>query len=88
MTTSLSYSNDIIQILEKDCYICHNSQANFGNVSIDQHSKLMQYVNNGRLIGSIKHTSGFSPMPKGRTKLLDCEVAKIEAWIIDGAPNN
>lgn len=87
-TADMSLVNDIIPILEKDCYQCHSEAANFGNVTLENYDNLSKYVNDGSLLGAIKHDGGYSPMPKGRTKLLDCEIDKIEAWIISGALNN
>ena len=88
MTENMSYSADIKPILNKDCYVCHSTSANFGNVRLEQFDDLQQWISNGKLQGSIKHDNGFSPMPKGRAKLLDCEIEKILAWIDQGAINN
>lgn len=84
----MSFQTDILPILEDNCYECHDAANNFGGITLEGHNQLKTYVNNGELLGVIKHESGFSPMPKNATKLLDCEIEKIEAWIIDGAPNN
>lgn len=87
-TVDMSYSNDIVPILTSACYGCHDSQNNFGNVTVDSYQGLSDYVANGQLLGAIKHEAGFSPMPKNASKLLDCEIEKIEQWIIDGALDN
>lgn len=87
-TEGMSYSMDITPILNSACYACHDSQNNFGNVTIDSHEALLEYVNNGQLLGAIKHEPGFSPMPKNSSKLLECEIEKIEQWVSDGALNN
>ena len=84
----MSYINDIVGILQQDCYVCHSAVANNGNVTLEGYDQIINYVNNGRLLGAIKHESGFSAMPKNQAKLLDCEIEKIESWILDGAPNN
>ena len=87
-TEEMSLVVDILPILEADCMQCHSASANFGNVSLEGFDQLSKYVNDGSLLGVIKHDPGFSPMPKGAPKLLDCEVQKIEAWIQAGALNN
>lgn len=87
-TTDISYVQDIVPILRVDCYDCHSVEANFGNITIEGHSQITEYVNDGSLLGSINYEAGYSPMPQGGSQLLDCEIAKIEKWIIDGAPNN
>ncbi len=84
----MSLANDILPILENDCYTCHSVTANFGNVTLEGYEKLLPYVNDGSLLGAIMHSGGYSPMPKGKAKLLDCEIEKIESWINSGALNN
>jgi hypothetical protein len=87
-TADMSFANDILPILEKDCYQCHSIAANFGNITLEGFDNLSKHVNSGRLVGAISHDGGYSPMPKGGAKLLDCEIAKIESWIQSGALNN
>ncbi len=87
-TNNISYSNDIVPILSTNCYQCHDTANNFGNITMDSHATLLVHVDNGRIEGAINHESGFSAMPQGLNKLLDCEIEKIESWIGDGAPNN
>ena len=87
-TSDMSYSSDIVPIIDSKCIACHSTAANFGNVTLEGHQKLLIYVNDGSLIGAIKHAAGFSAMPKNGAKLLDCEIEKIEAWIQAGALDN
>lgn len=88
VTTDMSYAADIVPILETDCYTCHSSSANFGNVTLEGHDELLKYVDDGSFLGAVQHDGGFSPMPKGKAKLLECEIEKISAWIDDGALDN
>lgn len=87
-TSEMSYKLDILPIIKKDCYACHSAAANFGNITLEGHSKILDRVNDGSLLGAIKYSPGYSPMPKGGAQLLDCEIVKIEAWIEDGALDN
>jgi hypothetical protein len=52
------------------------------------YSDVILRVDDGSLIGSINHDNGFSPMPKGSSKLNLCNITVIQKWIDDGAPNN
>ena len=88
VTTDMSYSADIVPILETNCYTCHSAAANFGNVTLEGHDELLKYVDDGSFLGTVRHDGGFSPMPKGKAKLLECEIEKIAAWIDDGAMDN
>lgn len=87
-TTNVSYESTITSILHRNCYVCHSVAANTSNVTLEGYDKLMVYVNNGKLLGAIKHDPGYKPMPQGAPKLIDCDIAKIEQWIADGAPYN
>ena len=85
---NMSYQNDILPIIINNCYECHSAQNNFGNITLEGYNRISQYVNSGQLEGAINHESGYSPMPKNKAKLLDCEIEKIVSWINAGAPNN
>lgn len=89
-TTNMSLQTNIVPILERNCYVCHSTTAgpNNGNVTLEGYTELIKYVNSGQLKGAINHTSGFAAMPQNAAKLIDCDIAKIEQWITDGAPNN
>jgi hypothetical protein len=43
---------------------------------------------NGRLLGSINHTNGYSAMPQNAAKLSDCQIAVIKQWMDANTPNN
>ena len=57
-TMDMSYAMDVVPILESKCYQCHDSQSNFGNVTIDSYDALKVYVDDRRLLGVIKHSDG------------------------------
>lgn len=84
----VGYLNSVLPIVESKCYGCHDQASNFGNITLEGYDRLKDYVDNGQLLGVIKHESGFSPMPKNLPQLLDCEIEKIETWINAGALNN
>lgn len=87
-TANVSYAEDIVPILTANCYVCHSQAINTANITLEGYQNLLEYVNNGRLLGAIKHEVGFSPMPKNAPKLVECNIEKIETWINAGAPNN
>ena len=87
-TTGVTYTATVLPILQQNCLVCHNAQANFGNVTLQGYDNLMRYVNSGQLLGAIKHQPGFSPMPNNAPKLRECDIAKIEQWVADGALEN
>ena len=85
-TEKMSYQNDILPILEiNGCIGCHGDLA---SIDINSYEDLKIYIDNGALLGSIKHSDGYRPMPDFQPKMDQCLIDKIEAWIYDGAPNN
>lgn len=87
-TVDVTYSNQVINIIDGACYKCHAAAQNFGNITLEGYDNLKRYVDNGELLGSIRHDAGFSAMPKNEAQLLECDIEKIEAWINAGAINN
>jgi len=84
----MSYLTDILPIIDTNCYQCHNAANNFGGITLEGYDALKIFADNGQLLGVIRHESGFSFMPQGEPKLLDCEIEKIAAWIDQGTMNN
>ena len=66
---------------------CHNASTS-GGVRLETYEQISAEAKNSRFINVIKHTPGFSPMPKGRPKASADQIAEIECWISDGTPNN
>jgi len=87
-TVEMSFQNDVTPILRTNCFGCHSTSAAFGNIILDNYDEVAKVISAGRFLGSIKHESGFSPMPQNAAQLSDCNIDKISAWVEDGSPNN
>lgn len=87
-TSDISYQDNIAPIMEASCLSCHDALSQNGNVNLEGYDNVKFYIDNGELIGSIRHDQGFSEMPQGTSKLPNCTIDKIQAWIDAGAPNN
>ncbi len=87
-TGIVSYSQKIIPVFQQFCYSCHNSSFPSGNITMGTYTADKAIGLNGKLFGSINHTTGFSPMPKGMAKLNNCHIATIKKWIDQNMPNN
>jgi hypothetical protein len=83
-TTMFTYSGSITKIINTNCIACHQS----GTVLLNSYSSVKALVDNGRLLGAIKHQSGFQPMPSPYITLSDCDMKKITKWINAGALDN
>jgi hypothetical protein len=86
--TNIKYSNTVGKIMSDYCTGCHGGALPSANISLDSYDSLKKYVNNGSLIGSMKHSSSYSPMPKGSAKLDICTIDKVQKWIDNGALND
>lgn len=87
-TIDVTYSVDVVNILKNNCYVCHDQATNEGNVTLEGYDRLKTYATNGKLLGVIKHLPGFPEMPQNAPQLPECNIAKIEQWVNDGALNN
>ncbi len=86
-----SYQNDVVPILTAECYECHDATFYIylgGGNLLEGYSNLVNYVNDSRLLCAIKHSGCAVPMPYGRGKLPDSDIAKIKTWVCQEALNN
>lgn len=87
-TTATSYSQKIIPLLQQHCYSCHLNAATGGGIIMGNYAADKALATNGKLYGSISHTTGYSPMPKSAAKMNNCQITIIKQWIDAGAPAN
>lgn len=85
-TTNSTYTVKVEPVIRRACYSCHGTGINLGGITLEGVDNLRRYADNGQLLGSIEHRSGFSPMPKSAPKLSECEIGTINAWINAGKP--
>lgn len=100
LPATLSYQNDVLPILKKECYSCHdaahyqNSPPNGsgGALNMENFGQLQYYslTANGTngpavLVGSVRHDPNFVGMPFGKAKIEPCEIAILAAWSAAGA---
>jgi hypothetical protein len=84
-TVNVSYQARIEPIIRTNCYVCHGGTAVAGgNIMLEGYTNLKNF-DGARLYGAVSHTSG-SQMPKGGTKLPECDIKAIKAWIDTGKP--
>jgi hypothetical protein len=88
-TTNVSFAQEVRPILNASCATagCHN-QFNAGGYNFTTIQGVREANINGALVGSIRHASGYSQMPKSNQKLPACEISKIAAWVAAGSPDN
>ncbi|TAL40818.1 MAG: hypothetical protein EPN92_13965 [Chitinophagaceae bacterium] len=88
-TSNVTYSATIVPILQNSgCLGCHSGVSASGSIRLDSYNYLITQATNGKLYGTITHSTGYIPMPQGGNKMLPCDISKIKAWIDAGTPNN
>lgn len=87
-TTIVTYSASVNPVLTAYCVGCHSGANAPLGVNLETYTGVKSQVTNGKLIGTVTHSSGFIPMPKNGNKLSDCSIAKIRQWVAAGARNN
>lgn len=87
-TSGVTFSASVKPILASYCNGCHSGSSPSGGIDYTTYNGVKATVGNGKLLGSIRHLSGFSPMPQNANKLSACKISTIQAWIDAGAPNN
>ena len=87
-TTNVSYSGQVLPILQDNCYTCHSGSNPVSGIELSDFSVLQSHVKNGDLKSAVTHTGSVIPMPYGLPMLPSCEVNTIVAWVNQGALNN
>ncbi len=87
-TVNMTYAADVMPVLKANCYSCHGNGGNSGGVNLDTYDNVKDEADDGALLGTITHASGYPPMPANGGKLSDCDINIIRDWINRGAPDN
>lgn len=88
--TPSTYAAVIAPIVAKNCLDCHGStvyQTLGGGNDYSSYASFTR-LSGAYLLSSVRHAAGADPMPKGRAKLSDCDIARLQAWVDAGRPNN
>jgi len=87
-TVNISYAVDIQPIFNNNCVICHSGPTPPAGFSLVDYENAVVVAKSGRLLGTVKHQSGYLSMPQGANKLDDCSINKLESWINLSYPDN
>jgi len=93
-TTNVSYSVDIANILDASCQSCHKGSSSSSGINLYDYATIKSLALDGKytygsLVSSISFQGGNpNPMPQGGSKLPECDINKIQAWVNRGAPAN
>jgi cytochrome c5 len=84
-TTNMKYSGEIKSIIDANCVGCHGTTQPAGQLSLVTYDNVKN-VGAAKLAGVVNHSSGFKAMPP-TSKMSQCNIDKIQAWIAAGFPN-
>ena len=87
-TTLFKYTADIQPIMNSWCVGCHNTSNTGGGYNLSDYTGVVNSIANNKLLGSIKHSSGYIAMPQHGNQLSGCQISKIQSWINASHPNN
>ncbi|MFA6260975.1 MAG: c-type cytochrome domain-containing protein [Bacteroidia bacterium] len=79
-TTNVNYTGQISSLISANCLGCHSGSAPGGNISLTNYAEVKSAIQQGKLLGAIEHSSGFSAMPKGGQKLDECKITIFKKW--------
>jgi Planctomycete cytochrome C len=85
--TQFAYATIIEPLMKTNCVGCHSVASPGGNINLSTYVGVKAIADNGRLVGSVTHATGFVAMPQG-ARLSDCQTEQIKQWVAAGALNN
>jgi hypothetical protein len=87
-TTNVSYSLQVVSILQDNCYVCHKGPGASSGIDFSNYGAFKGWAGSGYVAGDITAAPGFTPMPYGLPSLSTCEINTILAWIHQGMQDN
>jgi hypothetical protein len=88
-TANVTYSVTIVSIMSSNCYSCHsnrNAAAKGGNIRLEDYADVKANID--RVMGSVKHSSGYVRMPKNGGSIKECSITQLDIWVRDDMQNN
>ena len=85
-TVAMSYSADILPIIQNNCISCHAPGGQQEFTPFDTYDGLKIYTLNREIVDRV-NGNGVNLMPPTGA-ISECDQLKLEAWVNAGAPNN
>ena len=88
-TVNVTFSGTIKPILANNCLSCHSNAtaASAGNnIKLENYADVQARITS--VVGSIKHSGSYSPMPKNGGKIKACSITQFDIWVSKGMLNN
>ena len=87
--SEVSFTSNVLPIFEQNCNDsgCHDAQSRADGIDLTSYQQT-EAAGFLRVLASMEHSQGFSPMPKRASKLDDCTLQVIHIWISEGSKDN
>jgi len=88
-TLNVTFSGTVTTMLANSCLSCHSNitAASSGNgIRLQDYADVKARASS--VAGAIKHSGGYSPMPKNGGQLKACTISQFDVWIKNGMPDN
>lgn len=90
-TAAVSFSADVVPILQAKCYVCHSQASGAssgGGIVLEGYDFILDTTTPEKVSASVDWLPTASAMPKGGSQLPTCERSLIRNWVSQGAQNN
>jgi hypothetical protein len=89
-TANTSFATHVKPIITKNCtgQGCHISSNVSGGILLESYNDIKAVVPNSKLLNAIQYKTGGSRNMPPSGQMSTCDIARIEAWINIGTPNN
>ncbi|NLJ44259.1 MAG: hypothetical protein GX431_11405 [Bacteroidales bacterium] len=88
-TVNVTFSGTVTGMLANSCLSCHSNTtaaASGNGIRLQDYADVKARATS--IAGAIKHSGGYSPMPKNGGQLKACPISQFDVWIKNGMPNN
>ncbi len=87
----ITYTKNIAPIMQENCGSnnsgCHqNSTSSNFNIGLNSYADIIA-IDTTQLMSTITQDGNYTMMPKGGSKLADCQIAIIQKWVNTGKQN-
>lgn len=83
-TSTVSFTNDIMPMIQGNCITGCHVAGGTGSGIFENYAEVKAKVDNGSMNNRVVVTQDMPPS----SALTPCQIQQMEAWILNGAPNN
>lgn len=83
-TTAVSFVDDIMPMIQGNCITGCHVAGGTGNGIFENYAEVKAKVDNGSMMQRVVVAQDMPPS----STLTPCQISQMQAWILNGAPNN